>query len=567
MADNSITIDSSQYIEALKKLDERTAMLDRLTQQFGKNGARAFTQVEQAAKKAAAGPSALVTALQGIETNTKATTAAMGNLRSQFIDIGVGLQGGQNPLTVLSQQGPQIAEAFLSAEGAVAAFGSAVSTAATAGSAFLIPFLSVAAPLWLEYSTAQDQATAAAKSWNDAQEAALPLYDKALKDVQRLSELTEGSLTLDETKAKIAKEYSDQLEESNAPLKERLSLLQEELKTMGVTDVRYLDARKETERLTAEIEKNNRAAAEGAIASATVAEYNYAEAESERILAERKAQATEARKASKTAAKEEADALKELLFLRGVDEEIAKLGDFFETEKAGLEQNAALYVKYRTDLEAAGDARELAQTRAVDEQTRITNELAQGQAAALDFAATLSNEVSGALSDVADTMEKSNKRGAKAARAASVATGILSTSISALEAGASTVAALSSNPVTLPFALPAGVAMTAAVEGAYVAKVAAQKSEASFTDTPGPVRMGAAMGTSANFAANDTVVAARSPDSLLRQVLDAVRERPGPAPEIRSTRREPLGMRMAREPAILDLTSSLGRVTRGRING
>ncbi|AWN47151.1 hypothetical protein DK419_13190 [Methylobacterium terrae] len=34
------------------------------------------------------------------------------NLRSQFVDVGVSLQGGMNPLTVLLQQGPQIAQVF-----------------------------------------------------------------------------------------------------------------------------------------------------------------------------------------------------------------------------------------------------------------------------------------------------------------------------------------------------------------------------------------------------------------------------------------------------------------------
>lgn len=41
-----------------------------------------------------------------------AAAAATGNLRAQLIDIGVMLQGGANPLTILSTQGPQVAEAL-----------------------------------------------------------------------------------------------------------------------------------------------------------------------------------------------------------------------------------------------------------------------------------------------------------------------------------------------------------------------------------------------------------------------------------------------------------------------
>ena len=52
--------------------------------------------------------------------------AATSNLRSQIFDVGVSLQAGQNPQTVLSQQGPQIAEAMLAAGNGVQALKAAL---------------------------------------------------------------------------------------------------------------------------------------------------------------------------------------------------------------------------------------------------------------------------------------------------------------------------------------------------------------------------------------------------------------------------------------------------------
>lgn len=52
-------------------------------------------------------------ALEDAADTTNKMGAATGNLRSQLFDVAVGLQGGQNPFTIISQQGPQIAEVFL----------------------------------------------------------------------------------------------------------------------------------------------------------------------------------------------------------------------------------------------------------------------------------------------------------------------------------------------------------------------------------------------------------------------------------------------------------------------
>lgn len=47
-----------------------------------------------------------------VANTSKLAAYQVQNLRAQFIDVGVSLQGGMNPFTVLVQQGPQIAQVF-----------------------------------------------------------------------------------------------------------------------------------------------------------------------------------------------------------------------------------------------------------------------------------------------------------------------------------------------------------------------------------------------------------------------------------------------------------------------
>lgn len=69
---------------------------------------------------------------QSFKSSAGAIQAAGSNLRSQFLDVGVSLQGGLNPLTVFSQQGPQIAEALASVENKGAALSAAFAPLGTA---------------------------------------------------------------------------------------------------------------------------------------------------------------------------------------------------------------------------------------------------------------------------------------------------------------------------------------------------------------------------------------------------------------------------------------------------
>lgn len=82
---------------------------------------------------------------QSFKSSAGAIQAAGSNLRSQFLDVAVSLQGGLNPLTVFSQQGPQIAEAL----GNVGDKGAAITAAFAPMGAALKAVLALWAPLGL----------------------------------------------------------------------------------------------------------------------------------------------------------------------------------------------------------------------------------------------------------------------------------------------------------------------------------------------------------------------------------------------------------------------------------
>jgi hypothetical protein len=71
---------------------------------------------------------------ENLARTTGLATHQIGNLRSQLLDVATSLQGGMNPLTILSQQGPQIFEALASGGGAaegVKKLGESVASAAS----------------------------------------------------------------------------------------------------------------------------------------------------------------------------------------------------------------------------------------------------------------------------------------------------------------------------------------------------------------------------------------------------------------------------------------------------
>lgn len=97
--------------EATKGLNENAAAAAKAQQAYGAAGAA----IEQIIRAHVQSEAALgrwnKTAVEAAAASQLAAHQVQ-NLRAQFIDVGVSLQGGMNPLTVLMQQGPQIAQVF-----------------------------------------------------------------------------------------------------------------------------------------------------------------------------------------------------------------------------------------------------------------------------------------------------------------------------------------------------------------------------------------------------------------------------------------------------------------------
>jgi len=121
------------------------------------------------------------------------------NLFHQLKDAAAGLASGQDPMQILAQQGPQVADAFEMGGGAAATMGSALSTLMGPVGLLLLGI----APLvlaWYEFSSALEEAEAKAKGAEEAlkslQKAAEPYakqqYELALNIKVANGEITKG---------------------------------------------------------------------------------------------------------------------------------------------------------------------------------------------------------------------------------------------------------------------------------------------------------------------------------------------------------------------------------------
>jgi hypothetical protein len=117
-----------------------------------------------------------------VKGQAQATTTSLGqaqaaafSLQQQLLDVGTSLTGGASPLTVLAQQGPQIATALAQGGGAAATFRAALapvaavaSAAATALAALAVAAAAIAAV-----------GSTVARAWVDANEATLRAEEQA----------------------------------------------------------------------------------------------------------------------------------------------------------------------------------------------------------------------------------------------------------------------------------------------------------------------------------------------------------------------------------------------------
>lgn len=177
--------------------------------------------------------------VQTFESSTGNARAAAQNLQAQLFDIGSQLSTGTNPLIILSQQGPQVAQALSGAESATAALRGALASLLTvvAPAAAAIGTVYVAWRIYSEDATRAKETTALVQS---ALDAIRPSIDATRDATVRLRVAT-GELTDEQGQILMAatgawRSYQTATEETRAKVAE-LTAEQGGLKTQIVDSV------------------------------------------------------------------------------------------------------------------------------------------------------------------------------------------------------------------------------------------------------------------------------------------------------------------------------------------
>lgn len=160
-----------------------TAQADAL-----KEASRQATTTAQAAR-------AVAPAAETAAVGMRSAAAAGQNLRFQLADVFTSIAGGMNPLMVLAQQGPQIAEAFGGAAKGADVLKAALGPAAGLGGVVLAlaPAVLAAGGAFLYLNAQLKEAEATAKAASAAATAAQGAYDK-LRESQRIQTVQAGVL-------------------------------------------------------------------------------------------------------------------------------------------------------------------------------------------------------------------------------------------------------------------------------------------------------------------------------------------------------------------------------------
>lgn len=186
------------------------------------------------------------------------------------------------------------------------------------------------------------------------------------------------------------------------------------------------------------------------------------------------------------------------------------------------EASAAARLAIESELQTQiGELRDQEAQKAAERAERIAAaEAAAAEKLKADLystAQTLLGGLESALSSTSEAMGDSAEKGAKRAYIAAQAIAAIQATFAAYKAGAEAAAAVAGIPVIGPaLALPTGIATFAALEGAFVAKIAAQEPP-SFGDTPG-VQFSRDGGL-VEFAPGDYFAAAKDPAELLQQAM------------------------------------------------
>lgn len=231
----SLSADERQLAASIR---ETTAAAEMNAKALGLTGSQ-YSQLAAAKAKAKAEQDRLTASMAAGSKSMDAAGYAAGNLRFQMFDVGQSLAMGMNPMMILAQQGPQVAQAFTQASQSGATMGATIK-AALGPLAVALPVVAVAAAgLAMAYQGLTANSEAAA----DAQAALAlglshteELTREATRSTARLQLIMEGAskeaIAAADTFYSTGDAYREATKESDALIASHVKLL--ELK--GVPD-------------------------------------------------------------------------------------------------------------------------------------------------------------------------------------------------------------------------------------------------------------------------------------------------------------------------------------------
>lgn len=551
----------AQVLQALEQERKAEALLDAQSKALGATKKELVKVLKQ--QEAASKPSTLQAMTVATQVQTEATKNLSGGftqLSFQLNDVVSQLAAGAPVAQTFAQQGGQIFQAFQQTPallGAVASKAAAFAPIIAGTTAVLSPFIL----LWKDYTDAKDAAREADERWQRvAKDGDSVIRDAAIRVRElnmELAPLTDQQRELERT----AQRWKDATAAGTAAIDKEIAATEKAAAAMAKTSPEYAAQTELLEKLQARREKIVQAGKEGFEAERKLAQSRRETAEQDKALEEAEKALEEQRQKAAKATKEAYD--EAMAYLRREEEAERK---YFENLGKAQEE--------KDRREAAARQKELADFNAMlkaegEAEAKRLRESEEAYYKSVETKRAIAAEFAGSTSELFTALMESNQAaadaGSKAAQEAMLRQFEAARAAGIIEAGINTAVAITKASTVAPPPFNVAAMLAAGAAGAAQITTIASQQPPSFTDTPGPVRMGAAMGTAANFAQGDTVVAARTPDDLLKQVLAAVRERPGPAPSVPSSRRRLLGPALARDPIARSLTSDLWRVTRGAL--
>lgn len=518
----------SQVLQALEQERKAEALLDAQSKALGaskKELVKVIRDQERAAKREAAALEVSIKAGDLAAASTGRISAGMASLRSQLLDIGTSLQGGMNPLTILSQQGPQVAEAL--------------STMGAAGVSALAPLAPLAAAVafaagsYLIYKTNVEEAAEAQKKAKEEAEESAKIYrqladatvDASIEAKVLAGDLTEAEAASAKAAIAIGDRFGGALEKAGDKMRDLRAEYKRAQEEGKDTEDATEQERAAFVKLSADLAKaeDEYDKLGNAVTVLTDAQQNNIKTTDEQ---------TRAHQAAKDALKAEKDELKELLFLMGVDEEIAKVNaGLYKVEQEELAKTTAAVAAYTAEMEANGDAREKMILDDIEATTKWKEKRIAAQKSILESAESTVGSLSDIWGSLYEQQAEAAKDGTHAQKMAALETWRTQQTMAAAEAGINTILAISQALAAAPF--PANVPLVAAATASGVAQEVAIASQPppSFDDAALPPISGAAEGRrTLNVHQQDYVAAAKDPLNLMRNAERATAGAPGMRP-------------------------------------